>query len=142
MMKAWNLGGVSRIGSASFDSARYVADYIGKALTGAMAVLYGEREPPFHVFSKGLGRGFVDAYADSLRSREGVTIRGVQVGLPRYYASRLGIEHRRVVDQAPSRIRRVWVGGIPEEVVDLSIPREQREADTEARVRLFKKGKV
>lgn len=142
VLKAWGHGGVDRLGTVTMDSARYVADYVGKVLTGDMAVWYGCRQRPFHVMSKGLGGTFVALNEGQLREQEGVTVRGAQVGLPRYYANKLGIKTRRVDEVVPSKVRYSWIGGIPERVVEVGIPRSQRDLDTEARLRLTRKGKV
>ena len=60
VMKAWPFGGVSRLTLVCYDSARYTADYIGKAYNGDLATrYYGTRQVPFQIMSKGLGRGYI-----------------------------------------------------------------------------------
>ena len=50
---AWGLGAV-HLGSVTYQSCRYVADYIGKVYSDEKhKVLYGDREKPFALMSKG-----------------------------------------------------------------------------------------
>ena len=110
VMSSWGLGAVDRIGTVTYDSCRYTADYIGKALTGVRSAEYGAREAPFAAISQGVGRDYCDAHADELRARKGLTIHGVHVGLPRYFARRLGIEAvpGEEFDQAEWKRRGKW----------------------------------
>lgn len=91
---AWPYG-LCHYGLAEPDSIRYVAQYIDKKFTGDMAdVEYNQknREPVFRLMSLGLGREFVDSNADNITSNCYVTVRGVKMSLPRYYAERLNID--------------------------------------------------
>lgn len=144
--KVWKWGFVDRVGDVNMDSARYCADYIKKALTGKRAIEYGEREVPFNVMSKGIGRDFADKNASQICMNQGITMRGVQVGLPRYYVKRLGVkltqekirEFSKV--QAPSARPRIWIGQQAEDIYELRAPRYQKDLDTYARVHIKKKG--
>ncbi len=90
LAKAWGHGMVYT-GTVTMQSARYTADYVGKAVTGERgAAFYGERQPPFAVMSLGIGRVFVDGNRDLLL-RSGLTVNGHHVALPRYYRTRLGV---------------------------------------------------
>ncbi len=86
----WPYGFV-RVGTVTYDSCRYVAGYVQKKLYGKGADLYDEKGilPPFARMSKGIGEEYVDKYWNKLYSQETVTVRGVPMGLPRYYKKKL-----------------------------------------------------
>lgn len=148
---AWGHGGVDRLGVVTYDSARYCADYIGKVVTGRHSYweyTYRHLQVPFQVMSQGIGRQYVDLNSDELASRMGVTVHGVQVGLPRYYLHRLekgGKEVRSFLEReyfevVPSRRRNTWVGAGPYQVFEGDAARLQRDKDATARQWLFRKG--
>jgi len=90
--KAWPFG-FNVVGSVSYDSCRYVADYVGKKYNGDFAKsVYGERQVPFQLQSGGIGRRFALDHADQLEANLGCTIHGAEVGLPRYYRKVLKID--------------------------------------------------
>lgn len=142
VMRCWGHGGVGRIGTVTYKSARYCADYIGKADSSKVV---GKREREFHVMSKGIGRGYIELNEDRLRVDRGVTIMGNHVGLPRYYANKLGIEKEVMsseyrVSKMKSKIRVVWGGGPVPKVLEDAMPEaRQREANAVGRLELFKK---
>ncbi len=86
----WPYGFV-RVGTVTYDSCRYVAGYVQKKLYGKGADVYDEKGilPPFARMSKGIGEEYVDKYWNKLWSQETVTVRGVPMGLPRYYKKKL-----------------------------------------------------
>ncbi|WNK14050.1 MAG: replication initiator protein [Microvirus sp.] len=151
VLKNWGHGGVDRLGTVTYDSARYCADYIGKAVTGMKAVgFYGLRQAPFQVMSTGLGRKYVDENREQLLETLGVTVHGVPMGLPRYYAHRLEVNWNEIVNDmtrikqgekvAASKKRRQWTGAILPGQIIITDSREQRNKDTQARVNISKKG--
>ena len=81
----WTKGFI-KAGTVTYDSARYVADYIQKAVLGEKAdEAYKGKQPPFQLFSKGLGASFALENAERLKKDLNTTIHGIDVGLPRYY---------------------------------------------------------
>jgi hypothetical protein len=153
-MEAWKLGGVSRVGTVTYDSARYVADYIGKGQDDKSQKekeeLYGIRNKPFKIMSQGLGRGYCDLVKEQLMENMRVTVRGKDVGLPRYYVRRLKIDTKSKIMREPdpmakevasSKISHVWIGNAPMVVHQAMLPRRQREKEAVARENLTKKGK-
>lgn len=87
----WRLGRV-QCGTVTDHSINYVAKYVTEKLYGDEALReYRGRFPPFARMSQGLGRDFCDAHAEQLREALSIKHRGVDVGLPRYFARRLGI---------------------------------------------------
>lgn len=138
---------MDRFGSVSYESARYTADYVGKQVLLDPVIWSGKGlQRPFQLMSKGLGRDFADANSERLKKVKGLTVRGAPVGLPRYYANRLGIKlaaaERMVVEQVPSRKRHEWIGQQRMDLEQLKAPRDQRALDELARARLTKKGKI
>lgn len=85
----WTHGMVD-VGFVTQDSIRYVAGYVEKKLTGALAdQTYGDRIQPYSVMSKGLGyQFFVDNIKDILDDKA-VYFRGRRQSIPRYYLKRL-----------------------------------------------------
>ena len=103
ILDCWPYGFVKN-GTVTYDSARYVAQYINKKLSGKQAKeQYGDREPPFCLMSKGLGKQYALDNRDQLIKNKGCTIRGKQAGLPRYYMKVLDIDKDFFVEDAIKR---------------------------------------
>lgn len=87
---AWCMGHV-KLGSVNKNSIQYVAGYVQKKYSGDLArQVYGEREAPFQVCSKGFGRKWAESNKEYLVRELGVTVQGKHMGLPRYYRKVLG----------------------------------------------------
>lgn len=86
----WKLGFV-KIGCVTYDSCRYVAGYVQKKLYGKASKEYDEKGivAPFSRMSKGIGQRYIDKYWNKLYDMNTVTVRGVPMGLPRYYQKKL-----------------------------------------------------
>ena len=86
----WHKGFV-KIGCVTYDSCRYVAGYVQKKLYGKASKEYEDKGivAPFSRMSKGLGERYVDKYWNKLYDMNTVTVRGVPMGLPRYYQKKL-----------------------------------------------------
>ena len=157
--ETWGLGRTG-IGTVSSDSILYVCDYATKSVLGKGAVEeYDDtgRERPFSLVSRGMGARWCDAHAEALREN-GLSVGGTPIGVPRYYARRLGISsggreyeiylrnHLAAMD------RRVEVDEVHQERVDrgeyqdrldsLWASRGQREKTLEQRRVLRRKGKL
>lgn len=85
----WNKGRI-HIGTVTYDSARYCADYIQKKLYGKAADDDG-RVQPFKIASLGLGKEWALANRDQLFQQMTCTLHGVNVGMPRYYRKLLDL---------------------------------------------------
>lgn len=131
-------------GTVTYDSCRYVADYIFKKYSNQMAVdVYGELLPPFKIGSNGLGLRFCEDNADQLKREVGFTIKGVPVALPRYYVNKLGIELERQNDSEKWLNYAHRRGLDASDVGDLiAESRRQRKRNIEARMALHKKGSL
>lgn len=90
----WSMFQDSKVfGSVTYDSCRYVSDYIFKKYDSEKGKeVYGERHSPFKVGSNGLGKSYLDEYAEQLKTQQFIMLRGHKVNLPRYYRLKLGIK--------------------------------------------------
>lgn len=82
---AWGHGFI-RLGTVTLNSAKYVADYVGKSK------FRDGRKPPFQAISMGIGRAFALDNAEALVQYPRLQIKGKEVGLPRYYVRLLSKE--------------------------------------------------
>lgn len=157
--ETWGLGRTG-VGTVTADSILYVCDYATKSVLGKAAEWEYDatgRERPFSVCSLGMGARWCDAHAEGLRSA-GLVVDGVPVGLPRYYARRLGMNRggefmeASVANRAEASARESEVLGVHEERVargeyedalqSLWASRGQRERTLNARRSLRRKGKL
>lgn len=81
----WNNGFV-KIGTVTYDSCRYVAEYIQKGLmSGTNLKQLGSRCRPFALMSKGIGKAYAMKNKKQLIENLEVSVHGVKTGIPRYY---------------------------------------------------------
>lgn len=95
IVDAWSLSDPRQVylSGVGYDSGRYVADYIGKQLSGDLAEeVYGGRQPPFRISSHGLGRQWCLDHRAELVADPRIRVRGHWTGVPRYYFHVLGLE--------------------------------------------------
>lgn len=142
--ECWSFGH-NTVGSVTYDSCRYVADYVGKKYNGEKAKeVYGERQVPFQIQSLSIGKRFAQANADRLRSNLGCTVHGVQAGLPRYYRKILNITTEEMAVKAQERQEALdeyynerGVYSEADFAVALSEARKQASRNVQARLSLF-----
>lgn len=145
--KAWGLGFI-KLGTVTYDSARYVADYIIKGLNGPKAKeVYGDKQIPFRLLSKGMGKEFAEQNAKQIADTLQITIHGAQVGIPRYYRKIVGITTEMLAEkaaEADDKVRQyheskgAWTDR--DQVEALFKARRQAEKNLIARKNLTKKG--
>lgn len=87
--ESWGLGGVD-IGFVGPKSIRYVCKYISKAVLGKThkdrwLEMYGKREIPFSLMSKGIGRQWLLDNASKVIKDGGLVVKGKLHAMPRYY---------------------------------------------------------
>lgn len=100
---AWPYGFV-KLGTVTYDSCRYVAQYVDKKYSGDKArEVYGDKEVPFQLQSKGLGRQYARENRVRLMREQTDTINGRKVGIPRYYRKLLWLDDDRVRSEAETR---------------------------------------
>lgn len=88
--------GFASVGDLTFQSAAYVARYVTKKHLGPQAdVHYVDpetgviRAPEFSVMSKGIGKEWIDKYADDVYPDGFVVVSGKKMKVPRYYRERV-----------------------------------------------------
>lgn len=142
----WPYGFV-HVGTVTYDSARYVADYVSK-VDGALATrMYGYRTLPFKVQSNGLGRQFALDNEQYLRDNLKVTAHGSNHGVPKYYRKVLDLpgdlwEPAAVERSAEVQDFHIDKSGPLASGVSLNASRRQHARNTQARVDLYKKGSL
>ncbi|GHT17380.1 hypothetical protein AGMMS4956_20860 [Bacteroidia bacterium] len=88
----WGHGSVD-MGTLSYDSARYCADYILKRYNGPLGKkIYGHHLAPFQRSSAGIGLRYCMDHAEEIKRDLSIKLRGHEVGIPRYYKLKLGID--------------------------------------------------
>ncbi|MBA7542297.1 hypothetical protein ES705_34618 [subsurface metagenome] len=99
--EAWSIDGnplgFIKYGNVEYNSIRYVADYIHN--TDAVKNIkrfqwIREGEKPFQIQSNGIGKRFVLENSKYLKEKLGCTVRGVEVGLPKYYKNILELSEK------------------------------------------------
>lgn len=96
--------GQNSIGSVTYQSARYVADYIQK---DDRSDKYGGRLPPFSLMSQGIGKQFALDNAKQIIQNMDITINGKSVGIPKYYQKVLDIPRDFFIEKAKEREKEV-----------------------------------
>lgn len=148
----WNMFQDKNVfGSVTYDSCRYVSDYIFKKYDNKLALSeYGNRQVPFKIGSNGLGLSFVKDNAKQLKTLGYTTVRGVKVNLPRYYRLKLGIKDsvgdrfersKREVEKWQNYCKRFHKDS--NSIADFILEsRIQRKINTERNAELHKKGSI
>lgn len=144
--------GFNSVGTVTYDSCRYVADYIQKKYSGKLEYeTYKSKglETPFKLASNGIGERFALENADYIRENLGMTMRGTQQGLPRYYRKVLGITQEQIAEKAKEKSAEYLetldkkskkLGYTPGEV-DFSL-RKNRDLTARGMSKLVKKGNL
>lgn len=100
LRKAWPFGFIS-LGYVEHDSIQYVAGYVQKKYSGELAKeTYGDKTPPFHLQSKGLGKEWALKNKERISQQLTVTDGGIKMGLPRYYKKILEIDADKLKEKA------------------------------------------
>lgn len=96
-------------GTVTYQSARYVAEYVLKKYDGKKAVSeYGDKQIPFCLMSKGIGKQFVLDNQEYLEQNQGFTVQGAHVGLPRYYQSKMtGLDKQQIRQNAIENAKKI-----------------------------------
>lgn len=99
--RSWTLGHIY-IGTATYDSCRYVADYVQKKLYGLRAHEYDDAglEQPFSLMSQKIGLRWAEDNYNSLIRNKGLTMHGAKQSIPRYYVKKLNIPTEWIKENA------------------------------------------
>lgn len=95
---AWKYGNI-HVGNVTFESCRYVAGYVQKAYYGKKAEEeYTKKglEVPFQIQTPKIGRDYAEKNEDSIKKYLTMFHKGKEIGIPRYYRKRLGLEDEYV----------------------------------------------
>lgn len=149
---AWPNGSIY-CGTVTYDSARYVADYIQKKYSGHKAEeVYDKtnRERPFSVMSRGIGRKYLTEHNLELLQNPTITIHGAQVGIPRYYQKlmRLSTNYKmnkalEIKDIQRAKFIKFTKGHDAEAAFTKRLQHGlQKEIDVLARSKMYKKGSL
>ena len=85
ILENWRRGIVD-VGEVTLQSANYVAGYVQKKLFGDLShEVYGLREPPFSLMSKGIGKRYFLDHWRNLAIDGYFSWRGKKLPLPRYF---------------------------------------------------------
>lgn len=81
----WGMGFIAA-GNVTYESARYVAQYVDKKYYGdKQKQVYGDKEPPFQLQSQKIGLDYALTHEAQIHENLGLTINGNHVSIPRYY---------------------------------------------------------
>lgn len=139
---SWRLGFV-KLGLVSYQSCRYVANYIGKAFNGDVAKkFYGNRLPPFQISSNGIGLRWAQRHEDQLIANGKITVHGQDHGIPKYYRRKLDLlynyeELKELRDLANETVESYHKDG--KSIISV---RELKEDTLNAKLSLRRKGKL
>lgn len=135
-------------GTVTYDSCRYVSDYIFKKYNGEKAkeeYLSKGLEVPFKISSQGLGLRFCLAEKDNIIANNGFTMHGSHMALPRYYVDKLGIKLESQ-DKVNFEKWRNYADKHGVKLCDIAELKEaharQRNETVERRAQLFHKGEL
>lgn len=98
--KTW-LYGYNQVGTVTSASAQYVAGYIEKKLYGDIAEEEYKnkgRIAPYSAMSQGIGRSWIDKNKDQICENLELTIKGMRVGIPRYYKKRAELDPEKLYE--------------------------------------------
>lgn len=137
------------VGTVTKDSIQYTAKYVQKKVDGLLAdKVYGDRQPPFQLQSKGLGLKYCEKNADDLKKNLGLTVNGVKTGLPRYYKKKLEIDTEILYKKSIEKLinvaehyeqKGVKAGDVRKAI---STAKQQFERNLKAKINLFNKEKI
>lgn len=102
--RSWVKGTV-HVGTVTYDSCRYVADYVFKKynIDYLNRLKKESKVLPFQLQSQGIGKDYAIKNKDQIISNLNITIKGRNVGIPRYYKKILNIDKELIGDKARER---------------------------------------
>nr|QJB18826.1 MAG: replication initiator protein [Microvirus sp.] len=100
--ESWNQGRID-LGTVTYDSCRYVAQYVDKKYFGQKKYdTYNmqSKKPPFQIASQGFGLQFANENNVQLTQQLYTTVRGQKCKIPRYYIKKLKINTEQIHKQS------------------------------------------
>jgi len=106
MNKHWRHGYIY-VGTVTYDSCRYVADYLQKRYYGEEYIksIYGDRLQPYAVMSQKIGKQYCLDNRKTIVQELTCTKNGEPVGIPRYYKKVLDITEDEMSKIAQKRTK-------------------------------------
>ncbi len=98
--KIWPCGN-NTVGSVTYQSARYVADYTNKS---DKTEDFYPRINPFNTMSQGIGKQWAIDNEDQIIQDMNIHINGHSVGIPKYYQKKLELDRDYFEEQAKYKI--------------------------------------
>lgn len=152
LKKSWQKGNVF-VGTATYDSCRYVADYVQKKLYGLRSREYSDAglEQPFSLMSQKIGLRWAEDNYNSLIRNKGLTMHGAKQSIPRYYVKKLNIPTEWIKQNADiqkSLKKAAFTKTHPNEYSNLAYTCQLNERakrlkyEAESRQKMYKKGKM
>lgn len=143
--------GLIHIGTVTYDSCRYVGDYVQKKLYGLRANEYKDQglEQPFALMSQGLGKRWAEDNVVQILTNQFITVHGAKCAIPRYYLKILGVDTEQMTksDEKRQQVKNEWLEKHPENTsLDFlgQMNKRAKRLNDEAETRqvLYKKGKL
>lgn len=108
----WQLG-FCTVGDVTFESAAYVARYITKKVTGAMAAdHYMGRKPEYTKSSNGIGASWIASHGKQTFTHDNIIINGKKARVPRFYDNKYElVDSGRVEAVKKLRVRKAKLRG-------------------------------
>lgn len=98
--------GATRFGVATFETAAYVARYVTKKVTGALAPAhYNGRHPEYMTCSRGIGERWLERYDVQTYKDDFIIANGKRQPVPRYY-------DKKFSERSPRKFRKVQLDRI------------------------------
>lgn len=145
----WPLGHTYQ-GILTYDSARYVTDYIFKKWYGKEDSPYGLRENPFQLMSKGLGKDWaLENHQRIIDQEYNITLNGRKVGIPRYYKKKLELSKEELAEIAIKHnndLEQFWRDRGAKSIISvrrqIESARDLQEKTLKAKQAMFRKEKI
>lgn len=143
---SWNMGRIE-VTPLLPERINYATGYITKKLYGEEARReYVDKQPPFQLISKGLGKEYVLDNEKYLRQKYEMNVNGIQQNLPRYYKKVLDMPKEEIRKKAEEKLKLMqdeyMKKGLIEEIDQLeyrSQLNKQKDKNTRARISLKEK---
>lgn len=143
---AWPLGGIF-IGTATYDSCRYVADYVQKKLYGLRAKEYDDAglEQPFSLMSQKIGLQWAEDNYKQIIANKGFTLHGAKQKIPRYYVKKLNIptEMLKMSNEKSNDVKRAQFKKTHKDtiwMVQLAERAKRIKSEAESKQKMYQKG--
>lgn len=140
--RTWNKGFIF-VGTVTYDSIRYVTQYIDKKYSKEMNehVYYSQnRIPPFQVCSIGIGKQFCDKEGERMKKDLFTSYKGVKYSIPRYYRKRLKMPSEvfrdKAIETTLERYNRLTPNTVNNSQIHEQISKSRKQSEATLRAKL------